>query len=111
MILITEMVRLINLNRTNYQTRGEKEEPTSTVLKMGQTMPHPGGNQLKPIGHARPGLLIIHLIHNNRDMAQTPGSSFSSLSLSLMKIKPLINSIYSNQKIKWYLCSCDFLQL
>ena len=88
MILITEVVRLINLNRTNYQTRGEKEEPTSTVLKMGQTMPQHGGNQLKPMGHARPGLLtllssLIHSIHNNRDMAQTPGSSFSSLSLSL----------------------------
>lgn len=77
------MLRLINLNRTNYQTRGYKEEPTSTVLKMGQTMPQPGGNQLKLMGHTRPGLLtLIHLIHNNRDMAQTPGSSFSSLSLS-----------------------------
>ena len=91
MILITEMVRLINLNRTNYQTRGEKEEPTSKVLKMGQTMPHPGGNQLKPIGHARPGLLIIHLIHNKRDMAQTPGSSFSSLSLSLSHENKTLN--------------------
>ena len=91
MILITEVVRLINLNRTNYQTRWEKEEPTSTVLKMGQTMPHPGGNQLKPIGHARPGLLIIHLIHNNRDMAQTPGSSISSLSLSLTHENKTLN--------------------
>lgn len=46
------MVRLINLNRTNCRTRGEKEEPTSAVIKMGQTVPQPGGNQLKPMGHA-----------------------------------------------------------